>query len=212
VSIEVYAELACPFTHLALRRIVERRADVGRSEPRLRMRPWPLELVNGRPLDPQHVAKEVRALREQISPDLFTGFILDAMPSTSMPGLRLVEAAYATGEATGERVSLALRDALFEEGRDIADPDVLAAIAAAHEIEVPGESLDDVVRRAYADGQRRGVEGSPHFFVGGASAFCPLLDIQKDDAGDFHLTLDEGAVDDLLDRWFAEAPNRAVDS
>jgi predicted DsbA family dithiol-disulfide isomerase len=203
--IEVYAELACPFTHLALRRIVQRRADVGRSEPRLRVRPWPLELVNGQPLDPGHVEKEVRALQEQISPDLFKGFTTETMPHTSMPGFRLVEAAHAVDERIGERVSLALRDALFEEGRNVADADVLAAIAATYGIDVPGDELDDVVCRAYAEGEQRGVEGSPHFFVGGASAFCPLLDIQKDDAGDFHLTLEEPAVNELLDRWFAVA-------
>ncbi len=205
MTIEVFADLSCPFTHLALRRIVERRHDDGRTRPLLRVRPWPLELVNGKPLSPRHVAKEVRALREQISPDLFTGFDVDSFPSTSMPGLRLVEAAYAVDEGTGERVSLAVRDALFEEGRDIADAEVLAAIAATHGVEVPGEELDGEVRRSYAEGQERDVEGSPHFFVAGSSAFCPLLDIQKDDAGDLHLSLDETAVNELLDGWFAIA-------
>jgi predicted DsbA family dithiol-disulfide isomerase len=204
--IEVFAELACPFTHLALRRIVQRRRDDGLSEPHLRIRPWPLELVNGKPLDPQHVGKEIGALRAQVSPDLFTGFDEAAFPTTSMPGFRLAEAAYAAGEVTGERVSLELRDALFEEGRDISDPEVLGIIAAAHGVEVPGEDLDVEVERTYAQGKGRGVEGSPHFFVDGHSAFCPLLDIQKDDAGEFHLTLDEAAVNALLDDWFAAAP------
>jgi len=205
MTIEVFAELSCPFTHLALRRIVERREDDGRAEPRLRIRPWPLELVNGKPLDPYHVAKEVHALREQISPDLYLGFDQTSFPNTSMPGFRLAEAAYAVDEATGERVSLALRDALFEEGRDIADAHVLAAIGAAHDVEVPGEELDDVIRQSYAEGQQRGVDGSPHFFVAGTSAFCPLLDIKKDDQGEFHLTLDESAVDRLLHEWFTRA-------
>lgn len=203
MTIEVFAELACPFTHLALRRIVERRADQGRTDPHLRVRPWPLELVNGRPLSPRHVAKEVRALREQISPDLFIGFDPGVSPSTSMPGFRLAEAGYAIDDEVGERVSLALRDALFEEGRDIADPGVLSAIAAAHSIGVPGVELDREVRGAYAEGQLRGVDGSPHFFVAGSSAFCPLLDIRKDEEGEFHLGLDEPSVNALLDGWFA---------
>ena len=205
MTIEVFAELTCPFTHLALRRVVERRRHDGLTEPRLRIRPWPLELVNGKPLDPHHVAKEVQALRDQISPDLYLGFDPGSFPSTSMPGFRLAEAAYAVGEATGERVSLALRDALFEDGRDIADPAVLAIIGAAHDVEVPGEELDDVIRQSYAEGQERGVDGSPHFFVAGTSAFCPLLDIKKDDKGEFHLTLDETAVGRLLDEWFTRA-------
>lgn len=203
--IEVFAELTCPFTHLALRRVVQRRRDGGLSEPHLRIRPWPLELVNGKPLDPHHVGKEIRALRVQISPDLFAGFDEASFPDTSMPGFRVVEAAYAVDEVTGERVSLELRDALFEEGRDISDPEVLGVIAAAHGVDGWGEGLGAAVERSYAEGQERGVEGSPHFFVGGYSAFCPLLDIQKDDAGDFHLALDETAVNALLDSWFAAA-------
>jgi predicted DsbA family dithiol-disulfide isomerase len=203
MPIEVFAELTCPFTHLALRRIVQRRTEGGRVGPLLRIRPWPLELVNGEPLDPEHVAHEVIALREQVSPDLFAWFEVGSFPSTSMPGFRLVEAAYAVDDSTGEAVGIALRNALFEEGRNIADAEVIAGIAAAHDVEVPSEELDEAVRRAYEEGQRRGVEGSPHFFVAGWSAFCPLLDIRKDAHGELSIGFDEQAAHDLLDGWFA---------
>jgi 2-hydroxychromene-2-carboxylate isomerase len=203
MTIEVFAELSCPFTHLSLRRIVARRADLGRTGPTLRVRPWPLELVNGEPLDPHHVAKEVRALRAQISPDLFDGFDPAAFPSTTLPGLRLVEAAYGVDDATGEAVSLALRTVLFEQGEDIADPAVLARVAGDHGAAVPGDELDEQVRAAYDEGKRRGVEGSPHFFVAGESVFCPMLDIRTDDEGEFHLSLDEPQVQVTLDRWLA---------
>ena len=36
--------------------------------------PWPLELVNGRPLDPQVTLRHVQELREQVAPDLFADF------------------------------------------------------------------------------------------------------------------------------------------
>ena len=205
MAIEVFAELTCPFTHLALRRIVQRRAEVGRNAPTLRIRPWPLELVNGRPLDAQHVAEEADALRAQVSPDLFSGLDVGAFPASSFPGFRLAEVAYDRGDALGERVSLALRDALFEEGRDIGSPDVVAEIAEAHGLEAPGEAVDDRVRAAYEEGRRRGVEGSPFFFVGDAASFCPLLDIGRDDAGALQVSLDEPAVHALLDGWFAAA-------
>jgi predicted DsbA family dithiol-disulfide isomerase len=205
MAIEVFAELTCPFTHLALRRIVARRADQGRAAPPLRVRPWPLELVNGEPADPQLVDKEVRALRTQIAPDLFVGFHPAALPSSSMPGFRLVEAAYARDVETGEWVSLALRDALFELGRDVGDPEVLAGIAAVHGLDVPGPELDGQVRAAHAEGERRGVQGSPHFFVAGGSQFCPLLAIEEDGEGDLHLSVDEPAAGAVIDRWFAAA-------
>ena len=205
MTIEVFAELMCPFTHLSLRRIVARRAERGQTAPLLRVRPWPLEVVNGRPLDPHHVGREVRALRSQISPDLFGGFDPATFPSTSMPGLRLVEAAYGRDAVTGEAVSLALRNALFEQGEDIAETAVLARVASDHGVTVPGEDLDARVCAAYEDGRRRGVQGSPHFFVAGESVFCPMLDIRTDDEGEFHLALDEQAVRATLDRWLDAA-------
>ncbi len=205
MPIEVFAELTCPFTHLALRRIVERRRDTGLDTPTLRIRPWPLELVNGEPLDPHHVGDEVTAIRAQVAPELFVGFDASSFPATSMPGFRLVEAAYAADPAVGEAVSLALRDALFEQGHDIADAAVLADVAARLGVSAPSADLQAQVEEAYAEGRRRGVDGSPHFFVDGDSSFCPLLDIRTDDAGQFHVSLDEAAVNDRIDGWFATA-------
>lgn len=203
MAIEVFAELGCPFTHLALRRILARRDDLGQTTPLLRVRPWPLEVVNGQPMSARHVAEEVDALRRQISPDLFTGFDAAAFPSTSMPAFRLVEVAYDVDAALGERLSCALRDAVFEEGRDVADPSVLADIAARHGLEVPDEALDERVRAAHAEGERRGVEGSPQFFVAGGSQFCPLIDIRRDDDGRYRLSVDEAAANAVIDGWLS---------
>lgn len=194
--IEVFADVACPFTHVGLRRFVERRAAAGRTDLVLRLRAWPLELVNGAPLDAHHIDAEIVSLRAQVSPDLFTGFRAEAFPATSMPGLRLAAAGYARDLATGEAVSLALRDALFEQGRDVADPGVLADVAAACGLAVP--SADDAAVLAdYADGRARGVIGSPHFFAGDRSAFCPLLTIRRTETG-WDITEDTSVLDELL--------------
>ena len=53
--IEVFADVACPFTHIGLRRLVEQRAALGRDDVTLLVRAWPLELVNGKPLDPAFI-------------------------------------------------------------------------------------------------------------------------------------------------------------
>ena len=52
-ALEVFADVCCPFTHVGLRRIVRRRAELGRDDVVLVVRAWPLELVNGVPLDPE---------------------------------------------------------------------------------------------------------------------------------------------------------------
>ena len=125
-AIEVYADVWCPFAHVGLRCVVERRAQLGREDIALEIRAWPLELVNGAPLDPETTADHVGDLRAQVAPDLFTHFEPEHFPSTCLPALACIHAAYRKDLRTGETVGLALRDALFEKGLDISRADVLS--------------------------------------------------------------------------------------
>jgi predicted DsbA family dithiol-disulfide isomerase len=178
---EVFGDVWCPFTHIALRRVIALRDRVGGESFVLRVRAWPLELVNGEPLAVETVAEEVDALRDQVDVDAFAGFDPSRFPRTSLPALALAAGAYDRDDRTGERVSLALRHALFEEGRDISDPDVLADVAARHGLDPRCAADDAAVRADWDDGRRRGVEGSPHFFAGQVSAFSPGLDVSHVD-------------------------------
>src|SRR5262245_18171405 len=45
--IEVFADVVCPFTHVGLRRLVGYRERAQREDVAIRVRAWPLELVNG---------------------------------------------------------------------------------------------------------------------------------------------------------------------
>ena len=195
--IEVFADVACPFTHVGLRRIVERRAAATTSEV-LRVKAWPLEWVNGTPLDPALVAEEIAALQVAVAPDLFAGFDPGAFPSTSVPALALAALAAAAGPATGEAVSLALRDALFEQGLDIADTEVLRAIARAHDLDLEAAE-EGTVRAEYDEGRARGVVGSPYFIVGDVGFFCPSLDITRVD-GRLAIAFDPDALDAMMQR------------
>lgn len=113
--IEIFGDIYCPFTHAGLRMLDARRRDEGRDFRRW-IRSWPLELVNGEPLDP--------------------------------PTDR----------------HLALVGAEWEQGR------------------------------------ARGVEGSPHVFVGDWSRFCPTLDVRHED-GRFEVDVDPaGRPGDVLAR------------
>ncbi len=180
--VEVFADITCPFAHVGLRRFVARRAQLGVSRPILRVRAWPLELVNGEPLEPGVVAQHVDELREQVAPDLFTGFAPDVVPASAMPAFELVAAAYEHDDQTGERVSLRVRDAMFERGLDVSDADVLAGIAAGEGVSVDAGEAKRIVLRDYDEGRRRNVRGSPEFFLDGHGWYCPSLDIQKVDA------------------------------
>lgn len=177
--IEVFGDVTCPFTHVSLVRFIERRDRAGIHEP-VHVKAWPLEFVNGEALGSDLVADEITAMREAVAPDLFVGFDPREWPGTSLPALALAAAAYRVTAAVGEQVSLALRFALFEEGRDISAPDVIARIAEHHGIT---DWIDDdrAVLAEWHEGQRRGVEGSPYFFAGGEGFFCPSLDIRHID-------------------------------
>lgn len=191
-TIEVFAELTCPFTHVALRRFVSEAPDLA-----LHVRAWPLELVNGAPLDPDHVAREVAALRDQVAPHLFRRFDPAVFPRTSIPGFGLAAAAYARDLDTGRDVSLSLRSAIFEDGRAVDDA-LLLEIAGRAGIEpFDGAAAEAAARADWDEGRGRGVKGSPHFFVGGGNWFCPQLQIVKRD-DTFEITVDETALADVL--------------
>lgn len=179
-TLEVFAEIGCPFAYVGLRRFASRRTEAGLHEPVLRVRAWPLELVNGEPLDAEFVAEEIEELRSQIASDLFRGFDVAAFPGTSLPAMALAAAANSKDPVVGEAVSFEIRDRLFEQGQDVTDPTVLAAIATEYGVEFDPTDTGGVVAD-YEEGVSRGVEGSPHYFTGGNSFFCPALVIERVD-------------------------------
>lgn len=196
----MFAEIGCPFAYVGLTRLHQRRTARGRTEPVLHVRAWPLELINGEPLDPGHVAEEVDELRRQVTPDLFAGFDPGAFPSTSLPALRLTAAARATDPRLGEAAALALRRAVFEEGRDVTDPAVLAELAGR--LGVVASDEDGPVLADLEAGRRRGVVGSPHFFLDQEDVFCPTLEIERID-GHLRITTDQEALEAFLERCLA---------
>jgi predicted DsbA family dithiol-disulfide isomerase len=200
--IEVFADVGCPFTHVGLRRFVQRRDELGRDDVVLRVRAWPLEVVNGAPLDPAFIAEEVALIRDQAAPDLFVGFSEAAFPATSLPAMALAAAAGDVDRVTGERVSLELRDLLFESGIDIGDVAVLREVAARYGIDRDAMDTDRVLAD-HAEGIERGVIGSPHFFTPGGDFFCPALDVGRDADGHLHVSPDVEAFAAFLDVCFA---------
>ena len=154
-TVEVFADIVCPFTHVGLRRLTEARNARG-AETLLRVRAWPLEWVNGRPVDPALAAEEIEALRTQVAPGMFAGFDTSLFPRTSIPAFGLAAAGYALDDETGEAVSLAVRDALFEEGLDITDLEVLRAVGRPFGVEpLDLETAMRAVRTDWERGQAR---------------------------------------------------------
>ena len=175
--IEVFADIVCPFTHVGLRRFKDECRARG-AHVSMRVRAWPLELINGVPLASDLVVREIEALREKVAPELFGGFDPSVFPSTSMPAFGLAAAGYAVDDETGEAVSLALRDAVFEQGSDVTDAEVLHDIGRHYGIAPLAKAQSEAVALTdWERGKARGVQGSPHFFVGDRGWFCPSLKV-----------------------------------
>jgi predicted DsbA family dithiol-disulfide isomerase len=184
-TVEVYADIWCPFAHLSLQTVRKLRDRYSPEVPVV-VRAWPLELVNGKPLDPDVTATHVAELRRDVAPTLFAGFRPESMPGSTLNALALVEAANDLDPWVGERLSFDLRDILFEQGQRI---DEAVLIMLAVETGLNPSVLGDLgrVEARLDEGRRRGVRGSPHLFVGRAGLFCPLLDIEKDALGGLHM-------------------------
>ncbi len=193
--IEVFADVCCPFTHVGLRRLVERRDAIG-SASVLVVKAWPLELVNDEPISAALVAEEVDELRATVAAELFEGFDPSRFPSTSIPAMAVAAAAYRLDVQVGEHVSLALRDALFERGLDISDPVVLRDIATTNGVEVQRGDRTTVMEQ-WQEGRLAGVVGSPHFFANGEAVFCPSLQITRVD-GRLLIERDPAALERFL--------------
>ena len=198
-TLEVFADITCPFTHVGLKQVVGHVAEM--SEPvDVLVRAWPLEWVNGSPLDVEAVLVKAAVLSDQLGVDDFRGLRADRWPATTIPALELAAAAYARDAATGLAVSMELRAALFEQGVDVADPDALALIAAAHHLDADDPDLERSIRSDYEAGQRRGVRGSPHFFMGDDDFFCPALDLGHDADGHLTARFDSAMLADFFAR------------
>lgn len=200
-QIEVFADIACPFAHAGLRRFVDERRRHGVDAPLLRVRAWPLELVNGTPHSGTHLAPEIDALRVAAAPQLFAGFDAAAFPLTTLPALAAAAAAYRSSPERGEAFSLAVRDALWEHGLDVSDRDVLAHLARELDVPLPADADEGDVHADLAEGRRRGVTGSPHFFTPTGDFFCPSLAISTD-GGRMTVSFDEAGLAELMTAIF----------
>ena len=199
--IEVFADIWCPFTHVGLKLAARQLRDRGRQDMAIRVRSWPLEWVNGRPLDPTATLDHVNELRDQVSADLFVGFDASRFPHSTVPVLALVAHAYRADPELGQALSFEVREWFFERGLDVSDPDTLTAIARSFGLGAPDPDDYIAVVTDWKEGDRRGVEGSPHFFCAGVSVFCPSLQISKNpQSGDRTIDTNLNRLQAFLDR------------
>ena len=104
-TIEVYADIWCPFAHVGLRALRDHRTLSGRRDVVIRVRAWPLELVNGAPMEPAKTLAHVQHLREQVAPTMFLDVATHPFPTSTIDALAVIERAYERDEQLGERAA-----------------------------------------------------------------------------------------------------------
>jgi predicted DsbA family dithiol-disulfide isomerase len=174
-TLVVFADLGCPWAHLAVHRLWAARERAGLAE-RLRfdVRVFPLEIVNEQPTPFKGLQLEVASLLtvepnagwELWSADLTT------WPVTMLPAMEAVEAAKEQGLEASEHLDVELRRAFFGASRCISLRSVILDVAVGCgrvDADALAEALDDGrARRSMLEGYRSAasvLDGSPHFFL-----------------------------------------------
>ena len=203
--IEVYADIWCPFAHVGLRSAVARRDELGRREVVLWVRAWPLELVDGAPLDPGATAEHVEDLRAASGPGSLRALRSRALPEKLARGARARRGRLPQGRTNRRgREPCAAPRAVRGGGA------TSRTRRCSRRWRVPTVSATPVTgtwkasTRSGTRASRGGVRGSPHFFCGKADAFCPSLEISEDGEGHLDLRQDMEALEELLAGCFEE--------
>lgn len=175
-TIVVWSDISCPWATTAVYHLHATRARLGlEGAVTLDHRAFPLELLNRQPTPKAIVDAEIPVVGA-LAPDF--GFTLWTGPDAGYPGtvllaLEAVQAAKEQSLAASDRLDLALRRALFVEGRHVGMRHVVLD-AAVKVPEVDAAALESALdegrgRRAVIDQWRAvpdaGIKGSPHLFL-----------------------------------------------
>jgi len=145
-TIQIWADLLCPFAHVAVYRLRQTRERLG-LRVQLDHHAFPLELFNG-PHPRRGTDTEAVALG-QIAPE--AGFRVwtgpdDLYPHTVLLATEAVLAAKAQSEGTGEALDAALRRAFWLQSRSIAHRQVILDVADEAAAELADATGGPVVR------------------------------------------------------------------
>jgi predicted DsbA family dithiol-disulfide isomerase len=187
-AITVYSDYVCPFCYLG-RASLARYQETRDEDLRIDWRPFDLRSGKRRPdgtidhdVDDgkddeyyEQARQNVRRLAEQY------GVEMDLEIATDVDSLPAQVVSYSLREGHDYETWLAFDEAVFaalwEDGEDIGDSDLLVDLAtdagvAADEVRsaLGDDALRDEVRDQFAEAQRRGVTGVPTFVVDGHAA------------------------------------------
>jgi predicted DsbA family dithiol-disulfide isomerase len=191
-TLVVYADIGCPWAHVAVHRLHTARARLG-LDGRVRFdhRAFALELANQRPTPKLTLESEVpvtSGLESDAGWQLWQGKAHE-YPVSTLLALEAVQAAKQQGLDASERLDRNLRRAFFGESRCISMLHVVLDVAGGCDLDVAAlrTALETGTARAAVHEQHRAAEaddvvkGSPHVFApGGMHAHNPGVTMHWD--------------------------------
>jgi predicted DsbA family dithiol-disulfide isomerase len=216
-TLAVFADLGCPWAHVAVHRLWAARQRCGLTDDvRFDIRMFALELANDRPTPYRIVHLEIPPLSEHVPDAGWQTWQDDPThwPVTMLPAMEAVEAAKEQGLEASEHLDLELRRAFFAESRCVSMRDVILDVAAGCgrvDADALAEALDDGrARRAIFDhwamaSAGEAVQGSPHVFLpDGTNEHNPGIELHwEGEKGHKRLVIDRDdsdIYDDLVRR------------
>lgn len=184
MTVDVYADIACPWCYAGrarLKRALDQRPDL---DVTLRWRPFQLhpdlppegrdfrDVLEGKFGSWSRVEQMFERVQEMGEPDglTFDFEAIDVAPNTA-DAHRLV--LWAQDQDAGDAMATVLFRAYFSEGRNVSDPDVLVDCAADVGLDVDGArsllsgaEYAEVVRETQQQAQRMGITGVPCYVFG----------------------------------------------
>ena len=182
-TVAVYSDLGCPWSHLAVHRLLATRSALGLDgQVVLDHRPFILELANSQPTPRLVLDAEIPVLGGL---DAGAGWQMWQgkdweYPVTMLPAMEAVQAAKDQGLAASEQLDRALRVAFFGQSRCVSLVHVVLEVAATCDlvdIDPLAAALEEGrARRALLDEHRAvaagdDVDGSPHVFLPDGSGY-----------------------------------------
>lgn len=189
-TIVVYADITCPWAHLAVYRLHAARRELGLDDDvRFDIRSFPLELFNDAPTPKKTLDAEISVAGGL---DPAAGWQMwqrpeSEYPVTSLPALEAVQAAKEQSLLASEQLDRRLRVGFFGESRVISLRHEILDLARgceAVDVDALAEALDSgraraavIEQKEYAEGDV--VKGSPHLFLSdGTEAHNPGIEME----------------------------------
>jgi predicted DsbA family dithiol-disulfide isomerase len=182
VELWQWGEYYCPWTYVATVRLHAIMPEL-RGRATLRLRPFPLELIDGTSAPRDILDQEwwLAAIQEPAAP--FAPYRGDDWPTTTMPAFEAAWCAARQGDEAHAVFDLQVRRAFFAEGRNIGRWDVLHEIATETGLDrqrfdqdvASGAARPAVIEEAGLGRERYRVRGTPTLMLSDGTKLRHLL-------------------------------------